>query len=238
MITGEKIESMLEESWEKFKNYFNDNAAKYSREYFNELISKGWTEKKAKKEVNDSHWICWNEDDLMVHLGRYFYILRDIESDSNKEFLKVEMHFNKNLNHSNFGGYSFDRKLKNAGELEEELNKFNKPDDQHHKYPKLDLIITSEDDDGPFLLCAEAKCFHANVMYGNVEKAIEKDIKTLSAIEKLEITKKVAYIIFDDYYYNRKPNNLKEIAEHYSKEHGVGDKLKILHHDSKSKLRQ
>lgn len=72
MITGKKIESMLKESWEKFIEYFDINAAKYSREYFDEL-SKSLTEKKAKNEVKEAHWICWNESDLMVQLSRYFY---------------------------------------------------------------------------------------------------------------------------------------------------------------------
>jgi hypothetical protein len=228
MITGEKIECMLIKSWEDFKNYYNINAASCAHRYFDEHLRE-WTKKKAEKKLKDSHWICWNEDDLMLHLGRYFYNLRSIESNSNKEFLNIEMHFNKNLNHSNFKDYSFDDKLRKKGGLEKELGRF----------PKLDLIIASEyeDNPGPFLLCAEAKCFHANVMFGNVEGKIEKDIKTLAAIEKLGITKKIAYIIFDDNYYNRRdPKDLKKIAEHYSKEHGIEDKLKILHHDSKIKI--
>ena len=231
----EKIESILEKSWDDFINYFDINAASCARRYFDKHL-RALTEKKAKEELNELHWICWNESDLMVQVSKYFYNRLSKEQDLNKDFLNIEMHFDKNLNYSNFEDYSFDLILKN-GKLEEELNRFNKPDDKHRKYPKLDLIITSEDDYGPFLLCAEAKCFHANVMYGNVEKAIEKDIKTLSAIEKLGITKKIAYIIFDDYFYNL-PNkkDLKKIAEHYSKVHGVEEKLKILHHDSKSKL--
>jgi len=226
----EKIEGILEESWKEFIKYYDFKADKYAHEYYNELISKPCTKKNPKKEVNDSHWICWNESDLMVQISRYFYDRLSQESDS-----KIEMHFDKNLNYSNFEGYSFDSILKN-GDLEKELNKFTKPDAQHRKYPKLDLIITSEDVFGPFLLCAEAKCFHTNIMYGTVEEAIEKDIKTLSAIKKLGITQKIAYIIFDDYYYNHGQRDLKELVNNFSKTYGIVNELKILHHDSKRKL--
>jgi len=230
MITGEKIESMVEESWKLFKEYFDINAGKYSREYFDKQ-SKLLSEKKAKKEVKESHWICWNESDLMVQFSRYFYHQREIESVSNKEFSNIEMHFDKNVNYSNFKGYSFESKLKND-DLEKELGKFHKP----RKFPKLDLIITYENNFGPFLLCAEAKYFHASVREGTVDEAIEKDVITLSAIKRLGITEKIAYIIFDDYYYIHGKKDIEKLAYLYSKKHSIENELKILHHDSKSKL--
>lgn len=226
MITEDKIESMLKESWEDFIKYFDINAAKYSREYFHELISKSWTEKKAKEEVNGSHWICWNESDLMMQLSRYFYFQREIKSVSNNELLDIEVHLDKKLNYSNFQGYLFDDKLEKNGKLYKELGRF----------PKLDLIITTEGGLGPFLLCAEAKHFHCSVMYGTVDEVIEKDIKTLAVIKKLGITDAIAYIILDDYYYIHGQKDLKELAYEYSKKHGTGDELRILYHNSKSKL--
>ena len=235
MITGEKIENMLEEAWKNFIEYFDSNASKYSREYYDKRLRElGEKEvKMVKTEVEKSHWICWNEFDLMVQLSRYFYHQRRIESVSNKEYLNIEMHFDKNLNYHNFEGYSFEDKLwPDHDDLKKELNKSGK---FPRKYPKLDLIITCENNFGPFLLCAEAKCFHASFR-GSVDEAIEKDIITLAAIKKLGITEKIAYIIFDDYYYINNKKDLKKLTCDYSKNHNIENKLKILYHDSKSKL--
>jgi hypothetical protein len=231
MISGGKIENMLEKAWENFKAYFDSNASQYSREYYEEHLRE-LGEEKAKEEVKKSHWICWNESDLMVQLSRYFYGQREIESVSNKEFLNIEMHFDKNLNYANFKGYSFESKLwrshdNSKRELEVLLN-------DSRKYPKLDLIITCENYFKPFLLCAEAKCFHASERGCTVEEAIEKDIRTLAAIKKLEIAENIAYIIFDDYYHHckKKPKDLKQLAYGYSKNYKIENELKILHHNS------
>ena len=136
MITGEKIEDMLEESWENFIEYFDSNASRYSGEYFDEHLQ-GLEGKKVRRELKKLHWICWNESDLMVQLSRYFYHQQRAESDSNKDFFNIEMHFDKNLNYHNFEGYSFEDKLwPTHDDLKKELNKSGK---FPHKYPKLDL---------------------------------------------------------------------------------------------------
>lgn len=228
MITGKKVENMLEEAWKKFMKYFDSNASRYSHEYFDNL-SQTLGEKKVKKEVKNSHWICWNESDLMVQLSRYFYHQRKIGSVSNKEFLNIEMHFDKNLNSYNFRGYSFENKLwPEHNDLKKEL-------DKSRNFPKLDLIITCEDNYGPFLLCAEAKHFHTSIGR-RADEAIEKDIITLSAIKKLGITENIAYIIFDDYYHISGRKDLRKLTFDYSKKHNIENELKILYHDSKSKL--
>jgi hypothetical protein len=223
MMTGKIIEDVLKEAWEEFIKYFDKNNDKYSREYFDHLL-KELDEKKAKKEVEESHWVCWNESDLMMQLCRYFYSQREIKSALDNEFLDIEMHLDKNLNYSNFQGYLFDDKLGKKGKLYKELGRF----------PKLDLIITGERSFAPFLLCAEAKHFHSSVMYGTVDEAIEKDIKTLSVIEKLGITDAIAYIILDDYYCHHK-NDIKKIAHDYSEKYNLDDKLKIYYHGSRKK---
>lgn len=218
-----QIEQMLEDAWGKFCDYYDTETRKYLKKL---------PVKPNKKEAKKLHWICWNESDLMVQVGRYFYDQRRIKSVSNEEFLKIEMHFDKNLNRSNFEDYDFANKLN--GDLKKELNESGK---FPRGFPKLDLIITCENDFGPFLLCAEAKCFHTSERGRTVEEAIEKDIITLAAIEKLEITEKIAYIIFDDYYYNEKhPKDLEKISEDYSETYNIKDKLKILYHPSKCKL--
>jgi len=233
MVT--QIEQMLVEAWGKFCDYYDTKAPQYRQNWRPEIKLK---EKQAKKLYKKLYWICWNESDLMVHLGRYFYDRRRIESVSNEEFINIEMHFDKNLNYANFNGYRFEDKLWRANEdcyrlLEKELKSSKFP----HNFPKLDLIIAREDSVKPFLLCAEAKCFHSSARNGTVEEEIEKDIITLASIKKLEITEKIAYIIFDDYYYNkRNPKDLKKISDDYAEKYNIKDELKILHHTSEAKL--
>jgi hypothetical protein len=224
MMTGKIIENMLEEAWNKFIEYFNRNTDKYARNYFNEH-SQILGEKKVKRDIKDSHWICWNESDLMMQLSRYFYSQREIKSVSDEKFLEIEMHLDKNLNLSNFAGYEFGDKLRKKGALETELGRF----------PKLDLIITGEESLNHFLLCAEAKYFHSSVMYGTVYAAIDKDIKTLSVIKKLEIADKIAYIILDDFYWHG-GIDVEKIAEDCSKNYNMENDLKIFYHDSKKKF--
>jgi len=230
MVT--QIEQMLVEAWGKFCDYYDTKAHKYLKR-----LPVTLNKKEKDKQAKDSHWICWNESDLMVHLGRYFYDRRRIESVSNEEFLNIEMHFDKNLNYANFKGYSFEDKLWRANEdcyrlLEKELRSSEFP----RNFPKLDLIIAREDSVDPFLLCAEAKCFHSSARNGPVDKKIEKDIITLASIKKLEITEKIAYIIFDDYYYNRRnPKDLKKISDDYAENYNIKDELIILHHTSRQK---
>ena len=174
----------------------------------------------SKEEAENSHWICWNESDLMVQFGRFFYKELD-RIDSN-----IEMHFDKNLNRSNFGSYDFAKKL---SELKKSLG----------RVPKVDLIITPENSFGPFLICGEAKYFHCSVEAisrntQTAEGAIKKDLKTLSKIKDLGIAESVVFIIFDDYYYLNEPEKCKKIKnllEKYNK------KIKILYHNSRAKLK-
>ena len=92
MMNDEKIiKNMLEEAWNNFVKYYDKKALGYSKSI------------KSREKAKDSHWICWNESDLMVQLGRYFYILLK----NNKSISDIEMHFDKFLNSANFGDYIF-----------------------------------------------------------------------------------------------------------------------------------
>ena len=206
MITKNKIEKIIENAWKVFCKYYDCKAFKYSKSLDN------------KEEAENSHWICWNESDLMVQFGRFFY------KELDKIDSSIEMHLDKKLNYSNFKGYDFDNKL---AELKKNLG----------RTPKVDLIITLEDSTGSFLICAEAKYFHCSVesippYTQTVEEAIKKDFETLSKIKDLGIAENVVFIIFDDYYYLNEPEKCKEIKnllEKYNK------KIKILYHkDRKS----
>lgn len=204
----EKIKKITENAWRMFCKYYDYKAFEYSKSLDN------------KKKAENSHWICWNESDLMVQFGRFFY------KELDKINSNIEMHVDKNLNHSNFGDYDFNNKLP---ELKKNLG----------RSPKVDLIITPEDSVGPFLICAEAKYFHCSVESisrnrQTVEGAIKKDFETLSKIKDLGIAEDVVFIIFDDYYYLNEPEKCKEIKnllEKYNK------KIKILYHNSRAKLK-
>mgnify|MGYP001591723735 FL=1 len=198
---------MVDNAWKMFCKYYDYKAFKYSKPL-------------GKKEAKDSHWICWNESDLMVQFARFFYKELD-KTDSN-----IEMHFDKNLDDTNFQDYSFEDKLE---KLKDELG----------RVPKVDLIITPEDWFGPFLMCAEAKYFHCSVESisrnkQTVKEAIEKDIKTLSKIKELRIADNVVFIIFDDYYYLNEPEKCKKIKNLLKK---YNKKIKILYHNSRIKLK-
>src|SRR3989344_8811203 len=142
----EKVMEIMEDAWRIFCKYYDRKASKYSKPL-------------DKKEAKDSHWICWNESDLIVQFGRFFYKELD-KIDSN-----IEMHFDKYLSLDNFGDYNFAKKLP---KLKENLG----------RTPKVDLIITPEDSVGPFLICGEAKYFHCSVegISRNTQTA-EGDIK-------------------------------------------------------------
>lgn len=203
------LEEIIEKAWKKFTEYYDDKVANYSKSL------------ESSKTAKDAHWICWNESDLMLQLGRFFYRELDNETES-----KVEMHFDKNISFSNFKGYRFESQL---GALKEKLKRI----------PKLDLIITEETSEDRFLLCGEAKYFHCSVEgisrnNENVEGAIRKDIDTLLEL-KGGIAERVVLIIFDDYYWLKDKQKSADILNLLEKAKSKG--IKVLYHDSKSKVK-
>lgn len=209
----ENVVKLLEKAWDNFTAYYDKKAQRYSKSLNN------------FEEAKEEHWICWNETDLMAQLARFFY--KELDDDNNND---IEMHFNKNISPGNFGKYEFSNKLKN---LKNALG----------RYPKVDLIITQEDNFGSFLLCAEAKYPHYSLESRGrtIEEDIKKDLKTLSEIKKLDIAENVVFIMFDDYYYiheheRNKSKKIKEVLGIYGNKSNVNGKIKILYHESKAKI--
>jgi hypothetical protein len=89
-----QIELMLLEAWKKFCDYYDTRAPQYRQNWRHEL-----TEEQAKK----LSWICWNENDLILHIGRFFY---DILSKKEKLW-NIEIHLEKNISPPNFNKYPF-----------------------------------------------------------------------------------------------------------------------------------
>ncbi len=199
-------EELLRKAWGEFCGDYNKKVREYSESLGRE------DEEKAKTE----HWILWNEYDLMVQLGRFFY-----DQLAKHSLSGIEMHINVNLKDSNFPGYTFRDKLE---VLKKELD---------GKVPEVDLIIAQEDSPERFLLCAEAKCYHySGDRYQRTAKGdIEKDLKRLVTIRDLEISERVVFILFDDYYWIQN-EDIESVAEKACKEHNIT----LLKHDSKAKL--
>lgn len=212
-VNAEEIEELLRKAWGEFCGDYNKKVREYS-----ESVT-------SRAEAEAAHWILWNEHDLMVQLGRFFY-----EQLAKNSLSGIEMHIDVNLKDSNFPGYKFRPRLK---DLRKELG----------KVPEVDLIIAQEDSPERFLLCAEAKCFHYSVKSNSRGKRaaaddIEKDIKRLLILRKLGVADSVVFLMLDDYYYlpeaerrdKEDKEGIKRVIDHYRKD------LTILKHNSKAKL--
>jgi hypothetical protein len=220
MITGEKIENLLKEAWEKFCDYYDTKAPRYRKSWLPKL-----------KKEKDAHWICWNEYDLTFHIGRFFYDI--LKKKEGREFSNIEIHFEKNVNFTNFKDYDFFKPEKDKLEkFKEELKKIGRK-----RGPKVDMIVAYEDKSSPFLLCAEVKHFHyASERYNEKpDEKIDVDIKKLKVIRDCGIAKRIVFMLFDDYYwYNDEEiaNAIQQRLDEIRNENGIT----VLFHKSEAKL--
>jgi len=210
-----QIEQMLVEAWEKLKGYYKEKAPKYRESWLPKL--------NKEKDAKDSHWICWDEHDLVFHIGRFFYDILKEKKES--LFSNIEIHFEKKVDSNNFEGYEFENKL---DELKERLIREGV---LKKRAPKVDMIVAKEDINASLLLCAEAKCFRYSTDW---EKAINDDIKKLRAYRDCKIAQRVVFVLFDDYYWcndeetaNAIQRRLEEIRR---------DGITVLDHTSKAKM--
>jgi hypothetical protein len=216
---AKEIERILVDAWNNFLDYYKKKAPEYRENW----PVKPKDKKQAEKGAKESHWICWDEYDLMFHIGRIFY---DKLRQKGKEFSNIEIHFEKNVNPTNFEGYVFESKFP---KLKENLG---------GKYPKVDMIAAYEDKNFPFLLCAELKYIHC--AQNKPEKTIEADIKKLEVIGECEIAQRLVFILFDDYYYyKRGQRTAKKIKKLLDKiKEGKKDIITVLDSTSEEKLPQ
>lgn len=212
-----EIENMLIEAWKKFCDYYDTMAPRYRDSFYPEHNEQG---------AEDSHWICWCENDLVFHIGRFFY---DILREKNKsESPNIEIHFDKKVDQINFDGYMF---VDNLDELRERLIREGV---LRRGAPKVDMIIAKEDSDASLLLCAEVKCFRGTRFERPMED-IPIDRQKLNAYRDLGIAETVVFIVFDDhYYYNDEEtsNAILQMLEEIENEDGIT----VLYHTSKEKL--
>jgi hypothetical protein len=214
---AKEIDQMLVEAWNKFLGYYNEKAPKYRESWPLELNEKG---------AKESHWVCWNEYDLMFHIGRFFYDILKGKTDG--EFANIEVHFEKNVNSTNFKDYKFEGRL---DELNEKL--------KMKKGPKVDVIVGYEDKNSPFLLCVEMKYFHsASERYQRTPiQKIRDDIRKLKSIRDCGIAERVVFMLFDDYYWITKEdiaNDIKYELEKIKRD----EKITVLFSSSEAKLRK
>jgi hypothetical protein len=206
-----EIQNALTESWHQFINCYNELTPEYSK-----TLSEG-----DNKET--SHWICWNEYDLMFHLGKLFYHILCHKKEKIDDIKNIQIHFEKNINKSNFEGYTFENRL---DELKEKLNM--------KKGPKVDMIVTNELSSDSFLLCAEVKFFHGPTWYESPVQQINRDIQKLKVLKECEIAQKVLFILLDDYYYYTDNRTSVEIMNEIKKHE---KDVTILFGDTSSKLK-
>lgn len=210
MVT--QIEHMLVEAWEKFCDYYDTKAPQYRD--ICQLDA---------QQAREAHWICWDENDLTFHIGRFFYDILSEKKEST--FSNIEVHFEKFVDRTNFGGYEFENKLEN---LKNRLGM--------KKGPKVDIIVAQEDSNASFLLCAEVKCFRGT-KYEKPIPMINADITKLRAYrdQDLRIAQKVVFILFDDYYYchdKKTANAIQRRLDEIRNENGIT----VLFHTSEAKL--
>ena len=215
-----QTEQMLVEAWEKFCDYYDTKAPKYRR---------NWRPELNEKQAKESHWICWNEYDLTVHIGRFFYDI--LSKKKEEEFLNIEVHLEKNVNYTNFNGYEFN------GELEGFINRLKQKGVIKKRGPKIDMIVACEDSNASFLLCAEVKYFHyASKRYNKTPiQKINADIEKLKAIRDYKIAKRVVFMLFDDYYWytdEKAANAIQERLDEIRHEDGIT----VLFHTSEAKM--
>lgn len=203
-----EIQNALTESWHQFLAYYNKLVPEYSSGL-------------SKEDKETSHWICWNEYDLMFHIGKLFYNILGRKEGS--LYPNIQIHFEKNINKSNFEGYTFENRL---DELKEKLNM--------KKGPKVDIIVTKDEVNyDSFLLCSEVKFFHGPTWYETPVQQISRDIEKLKALKKCKIVQQVLFILLDDYYYcTEKKTSVAIINEIKKHEKDVT----ILYGDTSSKL--
>ena len=223
MITGKKIENILEEAWKNFFEYYKEKAPKYRE---------SWRPKLTEKQAKESHWICWNENDLTFHVGRFFYDILSKKKEA--EFSNIEIHFEKNVNFSNFKDYDFFKPKKDKLEkFNEELKKIGRK-----RGPKVDMIVAYEDKSSPFLLCAEVKHFHyASEHYNEKpDEKIDVDIKKLKFIRNCGIAKRIVFMLFDDYYWYNDEETANAIQQRLGKIRNDNG-ITVLYHTSEIKMR-
>jgi hypothetical protein len=212
MVT--QIEQMLVEAWKKFCDYYDTKAPQYR-----DICQLD------EQQAREAHWICWDESDLMLHIGRFFYDI--LSGKKEKEFLNIEMHLDKNLNRANFK----DKDYEFANRLDELKTKLGMK-----KGPKVDLIVARENSNASLLLCAEAKCFRGT-KYEKPIPMINADITKLNAYRDpgMGIAKRVVFILFDDYYFchdEKTANAIRQRLDQIRNENGIT----VLYHTSEAKL--
>ena len=212
---AKQIEQMLVDAWNKFfDDYYNKKVPEYP---------KLW--RLNEKDAKESHWICWNEYDLMFYIGRLFYDI--LTKKKEEEFSNIEIHFEKNVNSINFKGYKFE------GRLDELKNKL-----KMKRGPKVDMIVAYEDRNDSFLLCAEVKCFHSaseHFQKTPIQK-IDEDIEKLKAIRDCEIAKRVVFMLFDDYYWYTDEKIANDIKHKLNSIEKDEKGITVLSSSSKAKL--
>ena len=222
-----EIEQMLVAAWKKFCDYYNEKAPEYRNSWEPGPLN--------EKDAKESHWICWNENDLTFHIGRFFY---DILSTKKEEkFSNIEMHFEKKVDSINFKGYEFENRLEKLKGRLIRKGVIKKGKSKEGGGPKVDMIIAYEHSKDSFLLCAEVKYFHCASRKGVPNPEICNDIEKLKALKDYKIAKRAVFMLFDDYYwYKRGGKTAKKIEDKLKRIEQEKNDITVLSYRSEAKM--
>ena len=218
MVT--QVKQMLVEAWEKFRDYYDTMVPRYED---------SWRPVLNRAGALESLCICWDENDLTFHIGRFFYDILKEKKES--LFSNIEIHFEKPLVPRQFRDYVFE--TENC--LDTLRTRLIENGVLNAGHPNVDLIIAYENRPYRFLLCAEVKCFRGFVL--DPIQMINADIEKLKALRELGIAKKVVFMLFDDYYwYKRGRKTAKKIEDELDRIKKEENGITVLFHTSEAKL--
>jgi hypothetical protein len=183
-----KVVERLEKAWEMLSDRI-DNA-------HNEFLKNS-----NENELGDNHFICWEEADVPLQFGRFFYADKD-EGD-------YEFHLEVNLKSRNFVGYKFC----DNGNL-------SKVRDKLGRNARIDFLVEGSSND-IFSVCREAKYFRYSIEgisrgTRTIMDAINEEFEKLKIFLKNEICQNTVYVTLDKYYHRfdtKSWNKVKSIFE-------------------------
>lgn len=150
--------------------------------------------------------VCWNEDDIVLQLSRFFY--KELEKSEFKD-KGIEFHTQMKISNDTFNtAYTFNGKTLN--DIKSKFGRDLKPD----------FIITKEDD--AFLwLIGEVKYFRE--WRSALKKRVEKDLDVLKEFKDKGVCIKTVYLLADDYLHKKDKKRWLELQEQLS-----GEKAKSI----------
>jgi len=200
-----EVAAIIKSAWNDFKGWYDERCESYIKSDIDNGMS--------PENVRDSHWVCWTEKDLVLHLSRFIY----------QKSPDLDVHVEFEMKPKNFSGNEKFSKL-----LEKAQNNFAGRTGREKVKP--DMVVCWWDE-LPFAAAVESKMFRGQHLYGRTpEEDIKKDIETLRVLLEEDICKNAFWMVLDDHYWlkdDRMSKQLEKMIRELAKE-GIG----TLYHKS------